>query len=236
MMSSPNIHRIVLLEMLLVSICLSLPTDSKMSSLETELEATKNIVYEMLTSVNKLSKQSLVSKTELDNMKANIELQADKIEDIARRQRTGGAENIERRFQAMIETINDSRDSVTAVLEDALRSVDRKMEELQERLEKKVKPQERGKFVSEETFSLLARQVEHLSRLPESLNASVAATYSALAANLERRTITRQEFISFQLSVARDTSRTKVSLSQTEEYFSFISMLALFSLMRDCGW
>ena len=63
MMSSPNIHRIVLLEMLLVSICLSLPTDSKMSSLETELEATKNIVYEMLTSVNKLSKQSLVSKT-----------------------------------------------------------------------------------------------------------------------------------------------------------------------------
>ena len=209
-MSSPNIHRIVLLEMLLVSICLSLPTDSKMSSLETELEATKNIVHEMLASVNKLSKQSLVTKTELDNMKANIELQADKIEDISRRQRTGGAENIERRFQTMIQSINDSKDSVTAVLEEALRSVDRKMEDLQERLEKKVKQEERGKFVSEETFGLLARQVEQLSRLPESLNASVARSYSALAANLERRTITRQEFVSFQLSVARDTCMTKV--------------------------
>ena len=236
MMSSPNIHRIVLLEMLLVSRCFSLSTNSQMSSLETELEATKNIVHEMLTSVNKLSKQSLVTKTELDNMKANIELQAAKIEDISRKQRTGGAENIERRFQTMIQSINDSRDSITAVLEDALRSVDRKMEELQERLEKKVKQEEeRGNFVSEETFELMARQVEQLSRLPESLNTSMARSYSAMEANLERRTITRQEFVSFQLSVARDTSGTKVSLSLRN--ISYINaMLALFSSMRDCGW
>ena len=72
-------------------------------------------------------------------------------------------------------------------------SVDRKMEELQERLEKRVKPQERGKFVSEETFSLLARQEEQLSRLPESLNASVAQTYTAITANLNRMTITRED-------------------------------------------
>ena len=88
-MSNPeSIRWIVLLEMLLVSTCFSWTTDSKMSSLETELEATKNIVHEMLGSVNKLSKQSLVSKTELENIKANIELQGDKIEDLSRRQQT----------------------------------------------------------------------------------------------------------------------------------------------------
>merc|ERR1711881_773411 len=95
MMSSSTIHWIVLLEMLLASNCVSLPSDSNISSLETELEATKHIVHEMLGSVNKLSKQSLVSQTELENIRANIDLQADKIEDISRRQQTGGGENME---------------------------------------------------------------------------------------------------------------------------------------------
>ena len=55
-------------------------------------------------------------------------------------------------FQTMFQTIRDSKDSVTAVLEDALRSVDKKIEDLQEdivdKLEKKVKREERGKFAS----------------------------------------------------------------------------------------
>jgi len=208
-----SIPRIFLIEMLLVSICFSSPTDSKLSSLETELESTKHIVHEMLGSVNKLSKQSLVSKTELQNLKANIELQADKIDDISRRQQTEGGENMERRFQTMFETIRDSKDSVNAVLEEAMRSVDKKIEDLQEeivdKLEKKVKRQGRGKFVSEETFDLVARQVEELNKLPESLNASVAQTYTAITANLNRMTITREEFAAFQLSVARDTCKTR---------------------------
>ena len=215
MMSSSTLHWIVLLEMLLASNCVSLPSDSNISSLETELEATKHIVHEMLGSVNKLSKQSLVSQTELDNIRANIDLQADKIEDISRRQQTGGGENMEGRFETMFQTIRDSRDSVTAVLEDALRSVDKKIEDLQQeivdKLEKKVKRQERGKFVSEETFDLVARQVEELSKLPESLNASVARTYTDITANINRMTITREEFSAFQLSVARDTCKTRVS-------------------------
>ena len=169
----------------------------------------------MLGSVNKLSKQSLVSMTELENIKANIDLQADRIEDISRRQQTGGEENIEGRIETIFQTIRESKDSVTAVLEDALRSVDKKIEDLKEeivdKLEKKVKRQERGKFVSEETFDLVARQVEELSKLPESLNASVARTYTDITANLNRMTITREEFAAFQLSVARDTCKTRVS-------------------------
>jgi len=183
------------------------------SSLETELEATKNIVHEMLGSVNKLSKQSLVSQTELENIKANVDLQSEKIEDISRRQQTGGGEDLERRFETMFQTIRDSKDSLTAVLEDAMRSVDKKIEDLQEeivdKLEKKVKRQGRGKFVSEETFDLVARQVEELNKLPESLNASVAQTYTDIKANMARMTITREEFSAFQLSVARDTCKTR---------------------------
>ena len=238
MMTSPNIHRIVLLEMLLASICFSLPTDSKVSSLETELQSTKNIVHEMLASVNKLSKQSLVSKTELENIKANVELQANKINDISRRQQSGGGENLERRFQTMIKTIRDSKDSVTAVLEEALRSVDRKIEDLQaeivEKLEKKVKRQERGKFVTEDTFDLVARQVVELRKLPESLNASVARTYSDMTANLNRMTITRQEFASFQLSVARDTCRTRVS--QSEKYLEIFQFNINIIQFNDGLW
>ena len=180
-----RIQWLVLLEMLLTSICVSLPTESKISSLETELNSTRDIVHEMLGSVNKLSKQSLISKTEFENIKANLDLQTEKIEDIS------------------------------ALMEDALRSVDKKIEDLQEdivdKLEKKVKRQERGKFVSEETFDIVARQVEELSKLPESLNASVARTYTDITANINRMTITREEFAAFQLSVARDTCKTRVS-------------------------
>merc|ERR1711874_409436 len=129
-----SIPRIFLIELILVSICFSSPTDPKLSSLETELESTKHIVHEMLGSVNKLSKQSLVSKTELENIKANIDLQADRIEDISRRQQNGGGENLEGRFETMFQTIRDSKDSVTAVLEDALRSVDKKIENLKEEI------------------------------------------------------------------------------------------------------
>ena len=218
MMSRSNIQWIFLLEILLASTCVSsLPTDSQVSSLETELEATKNIVHEMLGSVNKLSKQSLVSQTELENIKANVDLQSEKIDAISRRQQTGGGEDLERRFETMFQTIRDSKDSLTAVLEDAMRSVDKKIEDLQEeivdKLEKKVKRQGRGKFVSEETFDLVARQVEELNKLPESLNASVAQTYTDIKANMARMTITREEFSAFQLSVARDTCKTRVSQS-----------------------
>merc|ERR1712241_148589 len=91
------------------------------------------------------------------------------------------------------------------------RSVDKKIEDLQEKivdkLEKKVKRQGRGKFVSEETFDLVARQVEELSKLPESLKASVAQTYTNITANIN--SITREEFAAFQLSVARDTCKTR---------------------------
>merc|ERR1711997_1049601 len=113
----------------------------------------------------------------------------------------------------MFQTIRDSKDSLTAVLEDAMMSVDKKIEDLQEeivdKLEKKVKRQGRGKFVSEETFDLVARQVEELNKLPESLNASVAQTYTDIKANMARMTITREEFSAFQLSVARDTCKTR---------------------------
>ena len=215
------LHWIFILE-LLFGFSTSSPVNatfgSKLSALESDLKNTKNIVHEMLESVNKLSKESLVSKAELETIKSNIDRNGVKIESISQAQESGDGENLERRFQMMLQTIQDSKDSVSAVLEDAMMSVDAKIDvlkdEILQKLVNKVKRQEAGKFVSEEAFNKVVREIQELSKLPTSLNNSVSKTFKDMTADLDRMTISKEEFASFQLSVARDTCRSRVSITR----------------------
>ena len=215
-----SLHWILLLE-LLIGFSNSTPVntglESKLSALESDLKNTKNIVHEMLESVNKLSKESLISQTEFEKITKNIDRNGIQIENLTRAQESGDAENFERRFQMMFQTIRDSKDSVSAILEDAMMSVDAKIEllkqEILQKLVTKVKWEESEKFVSEEAFNKVARKVQELSQLPSSLNKSVSQSLRNMTADLDKMTISKAEFASLQLSVARDTSRSRVSMS-----------------------
>ena len=220
-MCHKHFNWILLFEIFLFCVCSSSPTDasfdSKLSSLESELEDVKHIVHEMLESVNKLSKESLVSKAELEQMKADINTEGRRIDIITEKaEEAGNVENVERRFQMMFQTIRDSKDSMSAVMEDAMSSVDAKMDALKEDIVDKlvnIVRQETRKFVTEDAIEELARQVQDLDNLPQSINASMSQSLSNMTADLSSRTISRQEFYAFQLSVARDTCKSRVSLS-----------------------
>ena len=219
------IQWVFLLEILFAGTGLSVPsstsTDSKVSKLESELESTKKIVYEMLESVNKLSKESLVSNAELEQIRTNINLHESKILNLSKMQEVGGGDKIERRFQSMSETIRDSKDSFSAILEDAMISVDKKIAEMKDdimkNLEERIKRQKRREFVSEEKLEEVSSQIEELSKLPETLSASVAEVHDNITSNFNKMTISREEFASFRLNVARDSSKTRVS------YYSYMS-------------
>ena len=220
-MCHKHFNWILLFEIFLFCVCSSSPTDasfdSKLSSLESELEDVKHIVHEMLESVNKLSKESLVSQAELEQMKANINSEGRRIDIITEKaEEAGNVENVERRFQMMFQTIRDSKDSMSAVMEDAMSSVDAKMDALKEDIVDKlvnIVRQETRKFVTEDAIEELARQVQDLDNLPQSINASMSQSLSNMTADLSSRTISRQEFYAFQLSVARDTCKSRVRLS-----------------------
>ena len=220
-MCHKHFNWILLFEIFLFCVCSSSPTDasfdSKLSSLESELEDVKHIVHEMLESVNKLSKESLVSKADLEQMKADINSEGRRIDIITEKaEEAGNVENVERRFQMMFQTIRDSKDSMSAVMEDAMSSVDAKMDALKEDIVDKlvnIVRQETRKFVTEDAIEELARQVQDLDNLPQSINASMSQSLSNMTADLSSRTISRQEFYAFQLSVARDTCKSRVSLS-----------------------
>ena len=102
-MSNKCIQWIFLLEIFFARTSLSLPsstsTDYKVSTLESDLESTKKIVYEMLESVNKLSKESLVSNAELEQIRNNINLQESKILDLSKMQEVGGGDKEEARWR-----------------------------------------------------------------------------------------------------------------------------------------
>merc|ERR1719153_782506 len=87
--------------------------------------------------------------------------------------------------------------------------------DMMSKLESKVKrSNEGGKFVSEEAFEVVAREVESLKEFPEKLNAKVEQTYSKLSEGKTEQTITRNEFAQFQLIVARDTSHLRFNEGQ----------------------
>ena len=86
-------------------------------------------------------------------------------------------------------------------------------DDLNTKFESKVKREQRGKFVTEETLDLVAKKIERLQDLPKNLTEVVSRTYSDISKDITRTTITRDEFAQFQLMVARDTCRVRVRIS-----------------------
>ena len=194
-----------------------LEEQSKREKLESDLEKMTSLVYELLKSVNKLTKE-YASKADIEEIKDSLTQNEAKLGEIANKQEEGNGRSdadLNNKLTGVFDSIKDSKDSVTAVVEDALYRMNKKFDDLKSdmlsKLESKVKrSNEAGKFVSEESFEVVARQVEALKGLPESLNAKVDQTYSKLSKGMGMSTITRDEFAKFQLNVARDTSHLRV--------------------------
>ena len=189
---------------------------AKREDLENGLEKMTSIVYELLKSVNKLTKE-YVSKEDIELIKKGLSQNEEKLKEIAGKQ--NDANVFDNKLSNVYETIRDSKESVTAVVEDALDTMNKKFEDLKtnmmEKLESKVKrSNDVGKFVSEESFEVVARDVEKLKKLPETLTSQMDQSYSKLSKGMSKSTITRDEFARFQLSVARDTSQLRVSVQQ----------------------
>ena len=213
--------------------CLQMPTDAEDQSdvtslneklqeeknrrekLEGDLEKITSLVYELLKSVNKLTKE-YVSKKDIEDIKKGLAKNEEKLGEIVKKQEENNSdEDINSKINVVFDSIRDSKDSVTAIVEDALYSMNKKFDDLKSdmmsKLESKVKrSNEAGKFVSEEAFEAMAREVESLKQFPDKLNAKVEQTYSKLSEGKREKTITRDEFAQFQLIVARDTSHLRV--------------------------
>lgn len=201
-----------------------LEEQSKRMKLEGDLEKMTALVFELLKSVNKLTKE-YVTKADIEEIKESLGKNDAKVDEIASKQEemvqgTGGSEvDIDSKLRGVFESISDSKDSVTAVVEDALYTMNKKFDNLKSdimaKLESKVKRgTEGGKFVTEETFEIVARQVDALKELPKSLNEIVDKSYSQLSQGMSQSTITRDEFAQFQLNVARDTSNLRFNEGQ----------------------
>jgi len=189
---------------------------AKREDLENGLEKMTSIVYELLKSVNKLTKE-YVSKEDIELIKKGLSQNEEKLKEIAGKQ--NNANVFDNKLSNVYETIRDSKESVTAVVEDALDTMNKKFEDLKtnmmEKLESKVKrSNDVGKFVSEESFEAVARDVEKLKKLPETLTSQIDQSYSKLSKGTSKSTITRDEFARFQLSVARDTSQLRFNEGQ----------------------
>ena len=86
-----------------------------------------------------------------------------------------------------------------------------------------VKREQRGKFVTEAAFDILARKLDKLESLPRNLSEAVSKTFSNMSEDLSRSTITKNEFASFQLVVARDTSHIRVRYYYSIKFVLFPS-------------
>jgi len=221
----------------MVGPCSQMPTDSedqsdvtslteklqeekgKREKLEGDLEKITSLVYELLKSVNKLTKE-YVSKKDIEDIKNGLAKNEKKLGEIVKKQEENSSDgDIDSKISVVFDSIRDSKDSVTAIVEDALYSMNKKFDDLKSdmmsKLESKVKrSNEGGKFVSEEAFEVVAREVESLKEFPEKLNAKVEQTYSKLSEGKTEQTITRNEFAQFQLIVARDTSHLRFNEGQ----------------------
>jgi len=196
---------------------------SKREKLENDLEKMTSLVYDLLKSVNKLTKE-FVSRSDIDQIKESLLKTEEKVDQISNKQEeivqgSGGSEvDIDRKLKTVFESISDSKDSVTAVVEDALYTMNKKFDNLKSdimaKLETKVKREQRGKFVKEEDFDIVARQVEKLKDLPKSLNEIVDKSYSKMSQGMSKSGISREEFAQFQLNVARDTSHLRFNEGQ----------------------
>ena len=146
-------------------------------------------------------------------------------------------ENIDERFDTVYQTVSDTKDSLTIFIDDAIKSLSDKFEifkeDISDKLDDKVKREQRGRFVTEADFDMITRKIDKLEYLPQNLTDAVTNTYSDISEDIIKSTISKEEFASFQLSVVRDTSHLRVSFHnvriKSSKYFSY------FSIKRENG-
>ena len=171
-------------------------TEMRLDQIEKELVETKSSLVEILKTISIISKEYV---------------HKDQIEELIKLQNQDDASNeLDIKFMSLNEQINDSKKQLTNFVHKAVNSLEKQFvtlkDDLSHKLDKKVKRDHDRKFVTEEKFATVSKQVEKLQTLPLNISRHV----NALSEDLSASTITRNEFAKFQLTVARDTARVKV--------------------------
>lgn len=167
----------------------------RLTHLETELSSTKASLMEILKSISILSKE-YVHKNDIEGL---LNLQNN----------SHTEEELDIKFMSLNEQINDSKSKLTDIVQNAVDSLEKKFvvlkDDLSHKLDKKVKREHGSKYVTEDNFERVSKQVEKLQSIP--LN--ISKTFSEISQDLTIAKITRNEFAKFQLTVARDTAGIK---------------------------
>lgn len=171
-------------------------TEMRLEQLEKELVETKSSLVEILKTITIISKEYV---------------HKDQIEKLMKLQNQDDASNeLDIKFMSLNEQINDSKKQLTNFVHKAVNALEKQFvtlkDDLSHKLDKKVKRDHDRKFVTEEKFATVSKQVEKLQTLPLNISRHV----NAISEDLSASTITRNEFAKFQLTVARDTARVKV--------------------------
>ena len=171
-------------------------TEMRLDQIEKELVETKSSLVEILKTISIISKEYV---------------HKDQIEELIKLQNQDDASNeLDIKFMSLNEQINDSKKQLTNFVHKAVNALEKQFvtlkDDLSHKLDKKVKRDHDRKFVTEEKFATVSKQVEKLQTLPLNISRHV----NALSEDLSASTITRNEFAKFQLTVARDTARVKV--------------------------
>ena len=187
--------------------------EMRLTHLETELSSTKASLMEILKSISILSKE-YVHKNDIEGL---LNLQNN----------SHTEEELDIKFMSLNEQINDSKSKLTDIVQNAVDSLEKKFvvlkDDLSHKLDKKVcassflwrdvyklnqfqvKREHGSKYVTEDNFERVSKQVEKLQGIP--LN--ISKTFSEISQDLTIAKITRNEFAKFQLTVARDTAGIK---------------------------
>lgn len=171
-------------------------TEMRLEQIEKELVETKSSLVEILKTITIISKEYV---------------HKDQIEKLMKLQNQDDASNeLDIKFMSLNEQINDSKKQLTNFVHKAVNALEKQFvtlkDDLSHKLDKKVKRDHDRKFVTEEKFATVSKQVEKLQTLPLNISRHV----NAISEDLSASTITRNEFAKFQLTVARDTARVKV--------------------------
>ena len=174
-------------------------TEMRLEQLEKELVETKSSLVEILKTITIISKEYV---------------HKDQIEKLMKLQNQDDASNeLDIKFMSLNEQINDSKKQLTNFVHKAVNALEKQFvtlkDDLSHKLDKKVKRDHDRKFVTEEKFATVSKQVEKLQTLPLNISRHV----NAISEDLSASTITRNEFAKFQLTVARDTARVKVCMT-----------------------
>ena len=165
----------------------------RLEQIEKELVETKSSLVEILKTITIISKE-YVHKDQIEKLQNQDD----------------ASNELDIKFMSLNEQINDSKKQLTNFVHKAVNALEKQFvtlkDDLSHKLDKKVKRDHDRKFVTEEKFATVSKQVEKLQTLPLNISRHV----NALSEDLSASTITRNEFAKFQLTVARDTARVKV--------------------------